>query len=84
MLALAEHLPFLGHVDEEVAQLRGAAYPLESSGSGSQSADRSQSRKSQFRSEHCSSHAAVGAGFLSQKSRHGSELEQMQACHNAA
>ena len=59
MLALAEHLPFLGHVDEEGAQWRGAAYLLESPGSGSQSVDRSQSRMLQFRSEHCSSHAIL-------------------------
>ena len=59
MLALAEHLPVLGHVNEEVAQSRGAAYLLESPGSDSQSVDRFQSRKSQFQSEHCSSHGIL-------------------------
>ena len=83
MLALAERLPFLGRGKEEVAQSRGAAYLLESPGSGSQSVDRSQSRKSQFRSEHCSSHAIPEAGCLPLKSRHGLGQEQMQKCHNA-
>ena len=64
MLALAERMPYLCHVNE-VAQSRGCAYLLESPGSGSQSVDRSQSRKLQFRSEHCSSHAIPEAGCLS-------------------